>query len=233
MTGTESLSEALYGLLCGSGDDLSDVIDGLPDHVWGEDGEIEKGRAGELAERARQIARKRAGRLIAEIEESKRLTIQRIINRGMKNKWSKKKISGFIFSHVGLTKRQQSAVENYRLNLIKQGVSAGVARKLYRERVIAERRTRARLIADQEIFAARSQAKRERWSELVEKGKLSPKWKRKWVTAEDERTCPFCAPLHGMTIGIDDVYSMKGRTYSGPPIHPKCRCEEKLELEKS
>lgn len=40
-----------------------------------------------------------------------------------------------------------------------------------------------------------------------------------WVTAEDERVCPICAPLHDQPM---EVYT---RTFpSGPPAHPRCRC---------
>ncbi len=39
--------------------------------------------------------------------------------------------------------------------------------------------------------------------------------KVQWITADDERTCPECAPLDGKVFAIDDV----------PPIpHPNCRC---------
>jgi hypothetical protein len=41
------------------------------------------------------------------------------------------------------------------------------------------------------------------------------RWTR-WVTASDERTCPACAPLHGMI----------WREGEGPqpPLHGNCRC---------
>lgn len=38
----------------------------------------------------------------------------------------------------------------------------------------------------------------------------------KWITAEDERTCPICRPLDGKVFKIEDL--------DGPPIHPSCRC---------
>ncbi|MGI8976988.1 MAG: phage minor head protein [Thermomicrobiales bacterium] len=45
---------------------------------------------------------------------------------------------------------------------------------------------------------------------------LTPIHYERWVTAGDERTCPECAPLHGMT----------WREASGPspPLHVNCRC---------
>ena len=40
--------------------------------------------------------------------------------------------------------------------------------------------------------------------------------KVKWLTAQDERTCPVCRPLDGRVFGIDEA--------EGPPKHPGCRC---------
>ncbi len=40
--------------------------------------------------------------------------------------------------------------------------------------------------------------------------------KVKWLTAQDERTCPECAPLDGRVFKIDEA--------PGPPKHPACRC---------
>jgi SPP1 gp7 family putative phage head morphogenesis protein len=37
-----------------------------------------------------------------------------------------------------------------------------------------------------------------------------------WQTAEDERTCPECAPLDGQVFLLDKL--------SAPPYHPDCRC---------
>lgn len=40
--------------------------------------------------------------------------------------------------------------------------------------------------------------------------------KMEWITAEDERTCPVCAPMNGK------VYDIKGDVTA--PLHPACRC---------
>lgn len=42
-----------------------------------------------------------------------------------------------------------------------------------------------------------------------------------WVTAEDERVCHVCAPLDGVTVGVDEQFP---GGYSSPPVHPSCRC---------
>lgn len=186
-----------------------------------------------LTDRARKIARERAALLIAELSDEKKKTVQRLINRGMKNNWSKKRLAAHISAHVGLTARQRTAIDNYRLSLIKQGKTPKEARKLFNQKVKAERAKRARFIAENEVFAVRSQAKRERWREKLDEGKLSPKWQRQWITAADERTCVICMPLHEKFAPIDGAYRGKGSgLYPGPPVHPRCRCTEKLVLRK-
>ena len=39
---------------------------------------------------------------------------------------------------------------------------------------------------------------------------------QRWVTADDERTCPVCAPLHGQLFRNDEGPM--------PPLHRSCRC---------
>lgn len=55
-----------------------------------------------------------------------------------------------------------------------------------------------------------------------------------WNTAQDERVCPICGPLHGIAIKIGDKFNPfltpVGKKYMGnkplirPPVHPFCRC---------
>lgn len=62
---------------------------------------------------------------------------------------------------------------------------------------------------------------------------------KQWLTAADERTCEFCAPLDGKVIDIGDNFFEKGDEYVSsegnslklsygdtgyPPLHPNCRC---------
>lgn len=70
---------------------------------------------------------------------------------------------------------------------------------------------------------------------------------KEWYTAKDERTCKWCASMHGKVIGLDENYFNKGdrqvvdgknrkgeetrfvmhHDYDdvpGAPLHPRCRC---------
>jgi len=63
--------------------------------------------------------------------------------------------------------------------------------------------------------------------------------KLRWLTALDDRTCEWCGPMNGKTIGIGDNFFDKGDSFRGrdggvldldydsvefPPLHVNCRC---------
>ncbi len=68
---------------------------------------------------------------------------------------------------------------------------------------------RATLIARTETLRAHNEGRKVFYREVG----IS---KVKWLTAQDERTCPECAPLDGRVFKIDEA--------PGPPKHPGCRC---------
>jgi len=45
---------------------------------------------------------------------------------------------------------------------------------------------------------------------------------RRWLTAEDERVCPVCAPMDHTT--FESGAWVRAGLASGPPAHPRCRC---------
>lgn len=70
----------------------------------------------------------------------------------------------------------------------------------------------------------------------IDSGVVSAK---QWWTAEDERVCDYCAPLHGKIVEIEDNFFDRGAKYEGrtnlsmnldysdtpaPPLHTNCRC---------
>ncbi len=55
---------------------------------------------------------------------------------------------------------------------------------------------------------------------------------KQWLAYVDQRCCPECASMDGVTMALDKGFSMKGEElfdYTGdalqhPPLHPDCRC---------
>lgn len=120
---------------------------------------------------------------------------------------------------------------------LNEGIAAGDGFDKLAERVrdvyAYSDEVRAAAVARTESFYVANEASREayRQSGVVETVR--------WYTAEDERTCPFCGPLHGKIIKVTETFFNKGDTVNGsdgstmvtdyrsidvPPLHPNCRC---------
>ena len=76
-------------------------------------------------------------------------------------------------------------------------------------------RKRAQLIASTEVTQAYAEANR---LSYLESGVVDTV---EWRTANDERVCPICGPLHGKT---DDAERPDFDGVGIPPAHPRCRC---------
>lgn len=91
---------------------------------------------------------------------------------------------------------------------------------------------RAEMIARTEVLRATNFATQEAYNQsgIVEK--------KEWLTAIDERVCPFCESMDGKIIEVKKNYFDKGDTLTVdgqklefklasvayPPLHPRCRC---------
>lgn len=51
----------------------------------------------------------------------------------------------------------------------------------------------------------------------------------RWLTAEDERVCPICAPLDHK-LKKDGGWQSKSGPIERPPAHPNCRCQTVVEI---
>jgi hypothetical protein len=62
-------------------------------------------------------------------------------------------------------------------------------------------------------------------SDLAISGGVIPRYARKyWVTRRDGKVCQYCLPLEGVTTLVGMPFNTIYGTFSGPPIHPECRC---------
>lgn len=92
---------------------------------------------------------------------------------------------------------------------------------------------RAEQVARTEVFRVANESTRMAWEQSGVVKTL------KWYTAADERTCPYCEPMHGKIVSIEDSFFKKGDTAQGsdgtsikldyssvdaPPLHVSCRC---------
>lgn len=92
---------------------------------------------------------------------------------------------------------------------------------------------RAGQVARTETFRIANEATKEAWKQT---GVVKTV---KWYTAVDERVCPWCEPMHGKVVSIEENFFDKGDTVTGsdseeleleyddvahPPLHVNCRC---------
>lgn len=62
-------------------------------------------------------------------------------------------------------------------------------------------------------------------SDLAISGGIIPRNARKyWVTRRDGKVCQYCDPLEGLTTKVGTDFDTPYGIFSGPPIHPQCRC---------
>lgn len=141
-------------------------------------------------------------------------------------------IARFIRANIGLHERWSNAVVNYRAQLLKRDptMALGKLDKLVQKKADFLLRRRAENIARTETARAWSHAQqdtmRQAMSENLFPGKRIMK---RWLTAQDERTCSICADLDGQIEEIDGTYTAKDGVYEATypaDIHPGCRCDE-------
>lgn len=156
-------------------------------------------------------------------------TIRGIIVRGSKLGLSPADLAARIKSQLWLLDRHVSAIDAQRQRMIEQGVSSAAIARTVKATVERYLAYRAMMIASSSITAAITQALKWVWNLLARAGLLdSGRARKKWVTAMDERVCPRCGPLHGVTVKLHEYFSTDNGLYIGPPLHPVCRCDLEL-----
>lgn len=130
---------------------------------------------------------------------------------------------------------------------LEQGLSEGLGidglKDLVKEVYEFSDDVRAETVARTEAFRIANEATKESWKQSGVVKTI------KWYTASDERVCPYCAPLHGKVISIDENFFEKGDTITGSDgsklkldyadvsagaLHANCRCytrPEEISLE--
>lgn len=120
---------------------------------------------------------------------------------------------------------------------LNEGIAAGDSITALTERIrhIYEysNQVRAEMVARTESFYIANKASQEAYKQS---GVVKT---MRWYTAEDERVCEFCGPMHGRVIDVNGRFFEKGDVLAGsdggrltldyraidvPPLHTSCRC---------
>ena len=142
---------------------------------------------------------------------------------------------------TNVTKFTKSMIETDReklIDLIAEGVAKGESVPTIRQNITKEFATYSKMQAERitrtEVLRASHDATLDAWEQsgiVIEK---------QWLTAMDERVCPYCAPLNGKTVELKTVFFKKGSEYfgladkpldlsygsvKGGNLHVNCRCD--------
>lgn len=133
-------------------------------------------------------------------------------------------LSRVIRPTIGLTRRESGAVVNYFNKLTSAGRTYKDARVLADNYAKRLHRYRAMRIARTELAYAYNQGNHQGMEQAKDKGYIAG-YKKKWLTADDERVCPVCGPLDGVIVEENEYFmGSDGKKVLIPPYHVQCRC---------
>jgi SPP1 gp7 family putative phage head morphogenesis protein len=179
--------------------------------------------------RAIAYAQSQAGKRIQGITLETQQAVSNLIADGLRTKLTREEIIAQLKQTVGLDKRQSKALSNFYIRRLEKYLEDGLTYEQaaakaekngvrYRNKLLRQRAIR---IARTEISSAANAGRMLSWAEADAQGFLPVGSEKRWKTAQDERTCPVCGPLHNMAVGWQDNFTTGDVM---PPNHPNCRC---------
>ena len=183
----------------------------------------------QVSETVLATIRYEGARRIQQITDETRAAVRQFVERAYVDGIHPRQIVKDLKTVIGLTTRQEGAVDRYRQALVDEGVTPARVEQLVTRRRAKLIKQRATLIARTETIRAMNEGQRASWQTLVDRGLIDPnRMEREWmaIVPTDGRTCPECEALDGARAPIGGSYGALGG--SGPPEHPACRCVERL-----
>ncbi len=180
-----------------------------------------------------RVAEKRAAVLVTRVTHETRKAIRTIIAASISDGISPRESAQLIKPLIGLTDRQAKAVLNQRKADARKGLtqaqidarSAKYSAKLLKQR--------AMMIARTELIAAATEGQIALWKKAQADGLLPPWTRKQWMVTPDDRLCPRCAALDGVSVLLHEPFTEGTNAVSGPPLHTQCRCTLVIANQKS
>jgi len=138
-----------------------------------------------------------------------------------------------VIDAYGLTPRQMSGYTSAAaLNPLKMETSypQNLKRKVleYIGKSISQR---LNVFQRQEAHNLDEQAKQVAWLWLVENHRLPETATKMWLTANDEKVCPQCGPMHRQKVKVAEKFKLpNGNELFTPGAHVNCRCQVRLQV---
>ena len=195
-------------------------------------------------------ARTRAAQLVTEVTAETQKAIRHIIARAFREGIAPRESARLIRDVVGLRTDQTDSVLALRTRLLAaerkaartgrpvrvpvpggasstvppRGLGADRISAILKRQAQRQLRQRALLIARTETIAASNAGQQELWRQAVSSGLLRGNELQMWTVSFDERLCPVCRPLNGVTVPMGVPFQTSLGPVYAPPAHPNCRC---------
>lgn len=191
-----------------------------------------------------RFATAQSAALVRMVNDETRRALRRIVARGVSGRADPREVERAIKRVIGLNERQAIALERLRENMIESGMSplkvnAQISRA--RDRML---RFRAMMIARTETMRSVNMGQQALWLAARDAGLIAGQVVlRRWIVTPDDRLCPFCRPMDGQLVGLEErfrsgqVPRVDGSGFRSfpdvltPPLHPLCRCTMSLEFQ--
>lgn len=174
--------------------------------------------------------------MVREVTTESRQAIKAVITRSMTEEMSDIEIFRTVRQSVGLTERMAIASQNVFHAGVENGLDRDEAMReasAYAERALTYR---ANSIARTESLKAANAGQGEGWNQAADQGLFSRNDAEvEWVVTPDDRLCPYCEQMDGVTRPLDGVWTVPSssgsfETDNPTDIHPQCRCAQRLIL---
>lgn len=166
-----------------------------------------------------EVARQTAAGMVTRISAETRLALQNIIRRAIEEGITYRDAAVLIRQVIGLTAQASQAVLNYRAALLELGLSREKAAARIAAYAATKLRERALTISRTELINSVNAGQIAAWRDAAQRNLIPPDARMIWITTPDDRICPRCLAMDGMTVPIWS--SFPG---GNPALHPNCRC---------
>ena len=180
--------------------------------------------------RIQAIINRNIGLLMHQISETTKEGIRHVIAQGIQNNRTATDMAKQI-KNVGLTSRQLTAVDNFERKTAERLAESGLSNNQVVEQTsrLTERyearqlKSRMRGIARTESMRVVNIGQQELWEQASDQGLFNKdEAKKVWITTDDDLLCDFCAPMNGVTVGINEMFQTDLVSLLEPPLHPNC-----------
>ncbi len=173
-----------------------------------------------------RAVQEQGAKLVTEVSQSTQQAIRDTVSAAYRDGVHPYDFARTLREMVGLTERQQMAVLNYWKGLSAQGgrsaARVDAMTETYAKRLL---RQRANTIARNETLKAANAARMEGYRQAMDAGLVERQTASvQFLTSEDERVCPVCAPLDMTEVPWGQPFQTMDGPFFHPPIHVQCRC---------